>query len=54
MDEKFVVSIAGEGFELTMQASGEKAKVLAAVKGFFPRATVTVVSFGDAVDMSGQ
>ena len=52
--EKFLVKIAGEGFELTMQASGEKAKVLGAAKKYFAGANVTVQSFGEEVDMSGK
>lgn len=46
MVEKFVVKIAGEGFEFTMQAEGEKAAVLGAAKGLFPQKDVSLVSFG--------
>ncbi len=53
-EEKFLVTVAGEGYEFTLQAAGVKAKIIEAIEGFYAGATVTAVSFGEPVDMSGR
>ena len=54
MDDRFMLEIAGDGFTLTMQGSGDSASAAAAAALAFEGCAVVVLPFGDAVDMSGQ